>query len=139
MLFYSDYSSPRLNYILDLINGELFNESFMLISDKEAFKSHIWTKTELLSMPDYQKTNFSLSSMGCFVKQALANSKSTGRIFPVNPLFFKLQGISLSIFLQRLFSLLAGMRNIFPFNRTNMVVFHIRLPWLLKKIFLIFH
>jgi hypothetical protein len=39
MLFYSDQKSPRLTYILDLISDEIFNEPFILISDKEAFIS----------------------------------------------------------------------------------------------------
>ncbi|HXB28537.1 MAG TPA: hypothetical protein VNW49_01900 [Puia sp.] len=39
MLFYSDQNSPRLTYILDLISNEIFNEAFILISDKDAFIS----------------------------------------------------------------------------------------------------
>ena len=44
MLFYSDYNSPRLNYILDLISNEIFNELFVLISDKDAFISYAGAK-----------------------------------------------------------------------------------------------
>ncbi len=44
MLFYSDYNSPRLKYILDLISDEILNESFTLTSDKDAFKSYVGAK-----------------------------------------------------------------------------------------------
>jgi len=44
MLFYSGQNSPRLTYILDLISNEIFNEPFILISDKEAFISYAGTK-----------------------------------------------------------------------------------------------
>jgi len=37
MLFYSDHSSPRLLYMLDLISSEIFNEPFTLTADKKAF------------------------------------------------------------------------------------------------------
>src|SRR5882757_553676 len=40
MLFYSDHKSPRLNYMLDLISKEIFNEPFIHTSDKSAFISH---------------------------------------------------------------------------------------------------
>jgi hypothetical protein len=40
MLFYSDHSSPRLIYILDLISDEIFIEPFSLITDKETFITH---------------------------------------------------------------------------------------------------
>jgi hypothetical protein len=44
MLFYSDYNSPRLNYILDLISNEIFNEPFIQIADKDAFISYTGAK-----------------------------------------------------------------------------------------------
>jgi hypothetical protein len=37
MLFYSNHSNSRLTYMLDLVSTEIFNESFILTSDKEAF------------------------------------------------------------------------------------------------------
>jgi hypothetical protein len=37
MLFYSNHSSPRLVYILELISNEIFNEPISLTSDKEKF------------------------------------------------------------------------------------------------------
>jgi hypothetical protein len=37
MLFYSEFVSPRLNYMLDLISSEIFNEPVVQVSDKEAF------------------------------------------------------------------------------------------------------
>jgi hypothetical protein len=44
MLFYSEHNSPRLNYMLDLVSNEIFNEPFSLISDKEKFLSHAGAK-----------------------------------------------------------------------------------------------
>ena len=39
MLFYSDQSHARLSYMLDLISNEIFNETFVLTSDKDSFRS----------------------------------------------------------------------------------------------------
>ncbi len=58
MLFYSDYNSPRLTYILDLISSEIFNEPFTLVSDKEAFKSYVATKLNYSDAAAYPRTNF---------------------------------------------------------------------------------
>ena len=40
MLFYSDYKSPRLNYMLGVIGSEIFNEPFIHTSDRSAFISY---------------------------------------------------------------------------------------------------
>ena len=40
MLFYSEHTSPRLVYMLDLIGNEILSEPIRLVSDKEAFKNY---------------------------------------------------------------------------------------------------
>ena len=40
MLFYSEHTSPRLVYILDLIGNEILSEPIRLVSDKGAFKNY---------------------------------------------------------------------------------------------------
>jgi hypothetical protein len=40
MLFYSEHTSPRLVYMLDLISNEILSEPIRLVSDKEAFKNY---------------------------------------------------------------------------------------------------
>jgi hypothetical protein len=40
MLFYSEFSHPRLNYMLDLISSEIFNEPFTLETDRNSFNAH---------------------------------------------------------------------------------------------------
>jgi len=44
MLFYSDLHTPRLEYILDLVSNEIFNEPFRQTSDKTAFISYTGAK-----------------------------------------------------------------------------------------------
>jgi hypothetical protein len=44
MLFYSEFQAPRLNYILDLISNEIFNEPARLIHDKEIFLAYTGPK-----------------------------------------------------------------------------------------------
>ncbi len=44
MLFYSEFVSPRLNYMLDLVSSEIFNEPIIQVSDKEAFVSYTGPK-----------------------------------------------------------------------------------------------
>ncbi len=78
MLFYSDYNSPRLNYILDLISNEIFNEPFILISDKDAFISLFRTQTELFFRKIVRAMNFLLIITDFFLKLESVNSKSTG-------------------------------------------------------------
>jgi hypothetical protein len=39
MLFYSDHSSPRLTYMLDLFSNEIFNEPFTFVADRDVYKS----------------------------------------------------------------------------------------------------
>ena len=40
MLFYSEHTSPRLVYILDLIGNEILSEPIRLISDRGAYKNY---------------------------------------------------------------------------------------------------
>ncbi len=40
MLFYSEHTSPRLVYMLDLISNEILSEPFRMVSDREAFKNY---------------------------------------------------------------------------------------------------
>ncbi len=44
MLFYSDRILPRLNYMLELISNEIFNEPFILVTDSSAFRLHTGPK-----------------------------------------------------------------------------------------------
>jgi hypothetical protein len=44
MLLYCEHTSPRLEYVLDLVSNELLNEPIRLDTCKEAFKSYIGAK-----------------------------------------------------------------------------------------------
>jgi hypothetical protein len=44
MLFYSDFQGPRLDYILDLISHEIFNEPVRQVHDREIFLAHTGPK-----------------------------------------------------------------------------------------------
>jgi hypothetical protein len=44
MLFYSDHKSPRLDYMLDVISKEIFNEPFIQTSDQSAYLSYSGAK-----------------------------------------------------------------------------------------------
>ena len=37
MLLYSPYNAPRLSYIVDFVNKELFNEPIVITTDKDEF------------------------------------------------------------------------------------------------------
>ncbi len=44
MLFYSDHKSPRLDYVLDLVSNEIFNEPFVHTDDQTAYISYLGNK-----------------------------------------------------------------------------------------------
>ena len=44
MLFYSVHKSPRLDYVLDLVSNEIFNEPFIQTSDRSVYLSYTGAK-----------------------------------------------------------------------------------------------
>ena len=40
MLFYTVHPSPRLDYVLDLVSNEIFNEPFIHTSDRSVYVSY---------------------------------------------------------------------------------------------------
>ena len=44
MLFYTVHSSPRLDYVLDLVSNEIFNEPFIQTSDRSVYLSYTGPK-----------------------------------------------------------------------------------------------
>ncbi len=91
MLFYSDYSSPRLNYILDLISIEIFNESITLISDREAFKSYIGPK---LNYSDVRITEseFFIKQHGLLGETGICEQQIKRTEISGKPAFFQTEG-----------------------------------------------
>jgi len=44
MLFYSVHKSPRLDYVLDLVSSEIFNDPFILTNDRSFYQSYTGPK-----------------------------------------------------------------------------------------------
>src|SRR5664279_5764046 len=44
MLFYRAHSSPRLDYVLDLVSNEIFNEPFLQTRDLSVYRSYTGAK-----------------------------------------------------------------------------------------------
>src|ERR1700719_3865450 len=91
MLFYSNHSSPRLVYILELISNEIFNEPIILTSDKEKFVAHTGAR---LNYSDER-----LSENEFFIRRHELLSETTIREQPISrfdysgkPAFFRTTG-----------------------------------------------
>ena len=65
MLFYSDQHTPRLEYMLDLVSNEIFNEPFRQTTDK-LHLSLIPEPKLNYSKDRIQKKNFILSAWTAF-------------------------------------------------------------------------
>jgi hypothetical protein len=91
MLFYSNHSNCRLTYMLDLISTEIFNESFILTSDKEAFISYQGVKLnyseERLSDSEFFIKPYGLLSETGICEQEIKRIDISGR-----PAFFQTTG-----------------------------------------------
>ncbi len=91
MLFYSDHSSPRLLYMLDLVSSEIFNEPFTLITDKKAFTDYSGIKLnyskERLTENEFFIQNHTLLFETDIREQKITRSDSSGK-----PAFFQTEG-----------------------------------------------
>jgi len=91
MLFYSNHNNSRLTYMLDLISTEVFNESFILTSDKEAFISYEGVKLnysdERLSNNEFFIKPYGLLSETEICEQKIKRIDVSGR-----PAFFQTSG-----------------------------------------------
>lgn len=91
MLFYSDYNSPRLKYILDLISDEIFNESFTLTSDREAFKSYVGAKLNY-SDASLSENEFFVKQHGLLGETGICEQQINRTDISGRPAFFKTTG-----------------------------------------------
>ncbi len=91
MLFYSDQNSPRLTYILDLISNEIFNEPFILISDKDAFISYTGTKLNY-SNEKLSGNEFFIKPHGLLFETDIHQQKINRIDFLNKPAFFETSG-----------------------------------------------
>ena len=91
MLFYSDFTHPRLNYMLDLISNEIFNEPFTHETDRGTFNAH--------SGPKLNYSGGRISDQEFFIRPHVLLSESDIRdqeinVFSFNnrPAFFQAEG-----------------------------------------------
>src|ERR1700682_3570154 len=91
MLFYSDHSSPRLIYILDLISNEIFNEPFSLTSDKEVFIAHLGAKLNY-SDERLSEDEFFIRQHGLLSETAIREQPIIRFDFSGKPAFFRTTG-----------------------------------------------
>jgi hypothetical protein len=91
MHFFSDFSHPRLNYMLDLISSEIFNEPFTLTTDLNTFNGYSGPKlnysTERIS--DHE---FFIRPQGLLSQTGIHDQEV--RVFSFNnrPAFFQTEG-----------------------------------------------
>jgi hypothetical protein len=91
MLFYSDQSHPRLSYILDLISSEIFIEPFILISDKEIFKSFAGPKLNY-SSEAISENEFFILPHGILFESGIREQQINIFEFNLKPAFFRTAG-----------------------------------------------
>ena len=91
MLFYSDLSHPRLNYMLDLISNEIFNEPFILISDRNAFIAYAGPKLNY-SAERISEKEFFIRPQGILFETGIHEQEIRVFIFNNRPAFFQTGG-----------------------------------------------
>jgi hypothetical protein len=91
MLFFSDHSSPRLVYILDLISSEIFNERIILTSDKQSFIIHAGAKLNY-SEKRISEHEFFIQPQGLLFEKEIRAQAITSFNFSGRTAFFKTNG-----------------------------------------------
>jgi hypothetical protein len=91
MLFYSTHNSPRLAYILDLVSSEIFNEPFIMVSDKESFISYNGNKFNY-SKERLATNEFYLNPHGLLFETGIRDPQITRIDFSGKPAFFETVG-----------------------------------------------
>jgi hypothetical protein len=91
MLFYSTHNSPRLAYILDLVSSEIFNEPFIMVSDKESFISYTGNKFNY-SKERLATNEFYLNPHGLLFETGIRDPQITRIDFSGKPAFFETVG-----------------------------------------------
>jgi hypothetical protein len=91
MLFYSDQNTPRLEYILDLVRSEIFNESFRQTSDKSAFISYDGAKLNY-SKDRLTEKEFHIIPHGLLFENSISDQQIIRFDVSGNPAFFKTGG-----------------------------------------------
>jgi hypothetical protein len=91
MLFYNDYSYPRLNYMLDLIGREIFNEPFTLVSDVDRFKAFSGPKLNY-SAGIISDNEFFIRPHGLLSETGIQEQQINVFNFNARPAFFQTDG-----------------------------------------------
>jgi hypothetical protein len=91
MLFYSDQNTPRLEYILDLVNNEIFNEPLRLTSDKSAFISYDGAKLNY-SRERLSEKEFLITPHGLLFEAGISDQQITRFDISGTPAFFQTEG-----------------------------------------------
>jgi hypothetical protein len=91
MLFYSDQNTPRLEYILDLVNNEIFNEPLRLTSDKSAFISYDGAKLNY-SRERLSENEFLIIPHGLLFETGISHQQITRFDISGTPAFFQIEG-----------------------------------------------
>jgi hypothetical protein len=91
MLFYSEHTSPRLMYMLDLISDEIFNEPFVRISDRSAFINHTGAKFNY-STERITENEIFIQPHGLLFETGICEQIITCFDFSNKPAFFKTTG-----------------------------------------------
>src|SRR5450755_4722344 len=91
MLFYSEHTSPRLMYMLDLISNEIFTEPFLQSSDKEAFINYTGAKLNYSGVRITENEIF-IQAHGLLFESDIREQPITCFDFSGKPAFFQTGG-----------------------------------------------
>jgi hypothetical protein len=91
MLFYSVHKSPRLDYILDLVSNEIFNEPFEQTVDRSVYLSYTGAKLNY-SSEKISETEFYLSPCELLFENGISEQQIDRFDILGRPAFFKTEG-----------------------------------------------
>jgi hypothetical protein len=91
MLFYSDQNSPRLEYLLDLVSNEIFNEPIRRTSDKSAFISYSGAKLNY-SATRISEKEFFIQPHGLLFENGIGEQQVERFDISGKPAFFQTKG-----------------------------------------------
>ena len=91
MLLYSSYKTPRLSYIVDFVNKEIFNEPINITTDKDEFIHYEYPKLNY-SSEEFSEQEFFIKSTGLLFEEGI--TLQSIECFEVNyyKVFFETRG-----------------------------------------------
>lgn len=115
MLFYSELSHPRLNYMLELFSNEIFNEPFVPISDRNSFIAYDGPKLNYSANRISEKEMF-IRPQGILFETGIHEQEIRVFLFNTRPTFFQTGGDYAFDIFSAVFYLISRYEEYLPFN-----------------------